>query len=209
LSFAAALFVKVVFMLPRLRSFVVFVSVLALIAGVALLLYAKWSEPLLAATTALERGDSARALEAYRGSTERFAGMPIAQQIFARDFARATHNQLALLYRAGNYDAVIEAADTAPPEASPHFWVGCALFAKAELEEKAEARLEWLNRAKDTFKLALAAAPDDWDTKYNYELAARLVSVLRTKPKQVPPALLQLLRPTKEGPMREPVKKTG
>ena len=51
--------------------------------------------------------------------------------------------------------------------------------------------------------------PNDWDTKYNYELSARLVTALRTKPKQVPPSLMQLLRPSKEGPMREPVKKTG
>ena len=196
-------------MLPRVRSFVVFVAVLALIAGAALLVYARWTEPQIEAAAAVATGDSARALEAYRSSTGRFKDMPVTQQILPRDFARASYNELALLYRSGNYDAVLEAADTAPPAASPHFWAGCALFAKSELEDKPEERLAWLNRAKDTFKLALAAAPDDWDTKYNYELSARLVSVLRTKPKQVPPALLQLLRPSKEGPMREPVKKTG
>jgi hypothetical protein len=196
-------------MLPRVRSFVVFMAVLALIAGAALLLYARWTEPLIEAAAATAAGDSARALQAYKGSKARFNDMPITQQVLSRDFARATHNELALLYRSGNYDAVLEAADTAPPAASPHFWAGCALFAKGALEEKPEERLAWLNRAKDTFKLALAAAPEDWDTKYNYELSARLVNVLRTKPKQVPPALLQLLRPSKEGPMREPVKKVG
>ena len=196
-------------MIPRVRSFVAFVSVLALIAGIALLLYARWSEPQLEAAAAVQAGDAAHALDVYRVSTARFKEMPITQQLFSRDFARATHNQLALLYKAGNYDAVIETADTAPPAAAPHFWVGCALFAKSELEKKPEARLEWLTRAKDSFKLALAAAPDDWDTKYNYELSSRLSTALRTKPKQVPPALMQLLRPSKEGPVREPVKKTG
>ena len=193
----------------RLRPLLVLASVIALIAGIALLLYGRWSEPLLEAAAAVEAGDSTRALAAYQHSTQRFTDMPLAQQILTRDYARATHNQLALLYRAGDFDGVIESADNAPPEASPHFWVGCALFAKSELEEKSEARVEWLSRAKDTFKLALVAEPDDWDTKYNYELSARLVTVLRTKPKQVPPSLIQLLRPTKEGPMREPVKKTG
>ena len=196
-------------MLPRVRSFVVFVAILALIAGAALLLYARWTAPQIEAAAAAAAGDSTRALQAYRGSTARFRDLPVTQQILPRDFARATYNELALLYRSGNYDAVLEAGDTAPADAFPHFWAGCALFAKSDLEDKAEERLAWLNRAKDTFKLALAAAPDDWDTKYNYELSARLVSVLRSKPKQVPPALLPLLRPTKEGPMREPVKKTG
>jgi hypothetical protein len=196
-------------MLPRVRSFVVFVAVLALIAGAALLLYARWTEPQVQAAAAAAAGDSTRALLNFQSSTTRFKDMPVTQQMLPRDFARATYNELALLYQSGNYDAVLEAADAAPAGAFPHFWAGCALFAKGELEEKAEERLAWLNRAKDTFKLALAANPDDWDTKYNYELSSRLVSALRTKPKQVPPALLQLLRPSKEGPMREPVKKTG
>jgi len=182
---------------------------LALLAGLVLLVYARWTAPLLEAAEAAEVGDSTRALDAYQTATARFSDVPLAQQVLPDHFARAAHNQLALLYHAGEYDAVIEAADTAPPDASPHFWIGCAMFAKGELEEKPEARLEWLNRAKDEFKLALTAAPDDWDTKYNYELTTRLVTALRTKPKQVPPALMQLLRPSKEGPMREPVKKTG
>jgi tetratricopeptide (TPR) repeat protein len=195
--------------IPRVRSIIVFVAVVALIAGISLLVYARWSAPLAAAATATDAGDSERALAAYRLSIARFNDMPLTQQLFPPDYARATHNQLALLYRAGNYDAVIEAAETAPPAASPYFWAGCALFAKSEQEEKAAARLEWINRAKDTFKLALAAAPEDWDTKYNYELASRLAAALKTNPKQAPPALMQLLRPSKEGPTREPVKKTG
>ena len=196
-------------MLPRVRSSIVLVSIAALLAGIALLGYARWSTPLLQAQTAADTGDSAAALAGYQVSATRFTDMPVAQQILPRDFSRAAHNQLALLYRAGDYDGVIEAAETAPPDAAPHFWVGCALFAKSEQADKAEARLEWISRAKDAFKQALAAAPNDWDTKYNYELSSRLTTALRTKPKQVPPALLQLLRPTKEGPMREPVKKTG
>ena len=139
-------------MLPRVRSFIVFMAVLALIAGAALLLYARWTEPLIEAAAATAAGDSARALQAYKGSTARFSEMPVTQQILPRDFARATYNELALLYQKGDYDAVLEAADTAPPAASPHFWAGCALFAKGELEDKAEERLAWLNRAKDTFK---------------------------------------------------------
>ena len=197
-------------MLPRVRSFIVFVAVLALIAGAALLLYARWTEPLIEAASATAAGDSARALQAYQGSTARFAEMPITQQILARDFARATHNQLALLYQKGDYDAVLEAADTAPPAAfAPFLGRVCALCEERNSKRRRKSGSHGSIAPRTRSRLALAAAPDDWDTKYNYELSARLVSALRTKPKQVPPALLQLLRPSKEGPMREPVKKTG
>ena len=88
-------------MLPRVRSSVVFLSVIALITGIALLVYARWSTPLLHAAAAVREGDSTRALAAYQVSTGRFGDMPITQQLFPRDFSRAAHNQLALLYKAG------------------------------------------------------------------------------------------------------------
>ena len=46
-------------MLPRVRSFIVVIAVLALIAGAALLLYARWTEPLIEAAAATAAGDSA------------------------------------------------------------------------------------------------------------------------------------------------------
>jgi hypothetical protein len=196
-------------MLPRARSFVVLMSVLALLAGVGLLLYAHWSKPLIQASRAAEVRDVEGALGAYATGASRFRDVVLSQRAFHDDFAWLTYNRLALLYRTGRYDAVLEAADGAPPGAAPHFWMGCALFAKSAQEKKPEARLEWLSRAEDEFKLALAAAPDDWDTKYNYELAGRLGVVLRKKPEAVPPSMMQLLRPSKEGPQREPPKKTG
>ena len=57
------------------------------------------------------------------------------------------------------------------------------MFAKSLQEEGAEGQLQWLTRAEDEFKLALASEPGDWDTKYNYELSARLVAALRRPPK--------------------------
>ena len=43
-------------MLPRVRSFVVFVAILALIAGAALLLYARWTAPQIEAAAASRGG---------------------------------------------------------------------------------------------------------------------------------------------------------
>ena len=64
-----------------------------MIAGIALLLYARWTQPLIDAAAATAAGDSARALQAYNVSTARFSEMPLTQQVLSHDFARATHNQ--------------------------------------------------------------------------------------------------------------------
>jgi hypothetical protein len=186
------------------------VSVLALIGGLALIAYGEWSKPLIDADRAVQSRDSLGALRAYGASAVRFRDRAPMQQLLAGDFARLTHNQLALLYRTGQYEAVIDAAGTAPSGAAPHFWVGSAMFAKSLQEDSADGQLQWLTRAEEEFKLALAAEPDDFDTKYNYELTARMVASMRRPPKPgQKPSPIKLLRP--EGPpqQREAVKKVG
>lgn len=195
--------------LPRFRSTLIVVPVLALLAGAALLVYSRWSQPLIEAEAASKARDPKRALGAYAVSAARFNQLATTRQMFPDEFARLTHNQLALLYQAGEYDKVIEMAEAAPPEAAPRFWVACSLFAKGRLQAKPEVRLEWLTRAEDEFKLALAAAPDDWDTKYNYELTARLTAAMRKQPKAAPPDIMQLLKPQPTGQQNKEVKKTG
>lgn len=195
--------------LPRVRSTLVLVPVLALLAGAALLAYSGWSKPLMEAEEALKARDPEAALKAFHAGATRFRELPAAQQLLRAEFAGVTHNQLALLYRKAEYDKVIETAEGAPPEAAPHFWVACSLFAKARQQPKPETRLEWLTRAEDEFKLALVAAPDDFDTKYNYELTQRLAAALRKQPKTSTPNMMQLLRPQPTGRQQPQVKKTG
>jgi hypothetical protein len=202
-------------MLPRFRSIFILVPIVALIAGTALVVYGRWSKPLVDAADAIGAREPERALGAYAVSAARFRRLPSAQQLFARDFALLTHNRLALLYQRGEYDALIEAADAAPADAAAHFWVGCALFARSRQAQTRESQLEWLGRAEDEFKLALTDAPDDWDTKYNYEVVARLAAALRNQPKagrqmqSAPTSLMQLLRPQPTQRQQRPVKKAG
>ena len=196
--------------LPRVRSFFYLLSVLALIAGAALLGYAQWSKPMLEAERALEARDAEGALRAYGASVTRFRARSPMQQLLHDDYARVAQNQLAILYRTGQYETVIDTAGSAPVDAAPHFWVGCAMFAKSLQEEGAEGQLQWLTRAEDEFKLALASEPGDWDTKYNYELSARLVAALRRPPKPGnKPSAIKLLRPEGPSQQREPMKKIG
>ena len=195
---------------PRFRSFFYLLSVLALIGGAALLAYGQWSQPLVEAERAIQAREPEGALRAYAVSIARFRERAPMQQLLRQDYAGVAHNQLAILYRTGQFETVIDTAGSAPVDAAPHFWVGCAMFAKSLQEEGAEGQLQWLTRAEDEFKLALASEPGDWDTKYNYELSARLVAALRRPPKPGnKPSAIKLLRPEGPSQQREPTKKVG
>src|SRR5262245_19517124 len=195
---------------PRFRSFFYLVAVLALVGGAALLAYGQWSSPLLEAERAVQARDSEAALRSYGLSVARFREREPLQQLLREDYTGAAHNQLAILYRPGQFETVIDTAGSAPVDAAPQCWVGCAMFAKRLQEEGAEGQLQWLTRAEDEFRLALASEPGDWDTKYNYELSARLVAALRRPPKPgQKPNPIKLLRPEGPSQQREPTKKVG
>jgi len=169
--------------------------VLLLLAGAASLAYARWTRQVGAGDRALAAGQYEDALTAYRAAEARFNGLPAVRQLFAADYARVVNNELWLLYRLGRYDETIDKAESAPAAAQPHFWSACALYDKAIVEQKPDARLGWLTRAEDEFRRAVEASPADWNTKYDFELTTRLAAELRKQPKTPPKQLMQLLRP--------------
>ena len=171
------------------------VIVLVMAAGVAALTYARWSDAIADGDRAMADGRLDGALAAYARAEQRFDRIGPAKQLVARDYDRTIANQLWALYRLGRYDETIEKADRAPESTDPHFWAGCALFEKAVAEDKPETRLGWMSRAEEEFRRAVDAAPDDWDTKYDFELVTRLAAELRKQPKTPPNQLMQLLRP--------------
>jgi tetratricopeptide (TPR) repeat protein len=173
--------------------------ILMLLAGVGLVSYAQWTRTITEADTALATGELDRALAAYQEAEARFDRTPAARQLFAGEYNRLVANRLWVLYRMKRFDDTIDAAEHAPLEASPHFWAGSAFFEKARVEAKPETRLGWLVRAEDEFRKAVEAAPEDWDTKFNYELTSRLAAALRKQPKTPPTQMMQLLRPPTAG----------
>jgi tetratricopeptide (TPR) repeat protein len=182
-------------------------AVVALLAGVAMLAYARWTRDLVRADEALAAGRLDEALAGYQAAGVRFDRTPAARQMFAGEYDRAVANHLWVLYRLERYDETIELAERAPAGALPHFWSGCAFFEKAVVEEKPETRLGWLSRAEDELRKAVEAAPDDWDTKYDFELTSRLAAELRKQPKTPPRQLMQLLRPP--SPSGKPARSVG
>jgi len=182
-------------------------AVVALLAGVAMLAYARWTRDLHRADEALAAGRLDEALAGYRSAGLRFDRVPATRQMFAADYDRTLANHLWVLYRLGRYDETIELAERAPAGALPHFWSGCAFFEKALVEEKPETRLGWLSRAEEELRKAVEATPDDWDTKYDFELTSRLAAELRKQPKTPPRQLMQLLRPP--SPSGKPARSVG
>lgn len=203
-------------MAPRAGSIMTLTALVAFVAGAALVAYGRWTRPIVGAAAALQAGDAQRALPPYAESSRRFRQVPLSQRALASDYSLVAHNHLSVLYGLGKYDELIDASTEAPAAAAPHFWAGCALFRKSVQQTKVDARLEWLTRAQDEFKLALVAAPDDWDTKFNYELTSRLIAALRPpdkgakQPANAPSTLMQLLRPQQQQQQQDrAVKKVG
>jgi tetratricopeptide (TPR) repeat protein len=189
------------------RAFASTLVVLLLAAGVGLIGYARWTGPLEAADAAVADGRYDQAVAGYQAAEARFDALPAMKQFLQIEHTRAVSNHLLALYRLERYDEVIELAQKAPASSQPNFWSACAFFRKAIVEESPEARLGWLSRAEEEFRKAIEASPDDWDTKFDYELTTRLASELRKQPNTPPKQMMQLLRPPTAG--AKPPRRTG
>ena len=178
--------------------------ILLLLAGLIFIGYARWTSAIVEADAAFADGHFDDAVTGYTAAEARFDSNPVFRQLAAAEHERVVANHLMALYRLQRYDEVIDLAQKAPPESRPHFWSGAALFQKATVEEKPDARLAWLSRAEDEFRRAVQASPDDWDTKYDFELTTRLAAELRKQPKNPPNQLMQLLRPQPKAGVKPP-----
>lgn len=58
------------------------------------------------------------------------------------------------------------------------FWAATVLARHALAQVKSEAAREELRQAAGSYRRALAAAPGDWDVKYNYELVMNALAKL-------------------------------
>ena len=190
-----------------MRPFASTVVIVVLVSGLALIAYARWTTPLEDADAALVEGRFEQAVVASQIAEARFDALPAAKQIVSGEYNRAVANHLLALYRLKRYDEVIDVAQKAPAAASPNFWAACAFFQKATVEDAPEARLGWLSRAEEEFRKAIEAAPEDWDTKFDFELTTRLAAELRKQPNTPPKQLMQLLRPPTAG--AKPPRRTG
>jgi mxaK protein len=191
----------------RPRFVPVAVLVLVLLAGSAAIAYARWTAPLVAGDRAVAEGRHDAALAAFGEAERRLGRFAVTRFLFAAPHAAAVYNQLGLLYRGGDHEGVLAKAAGAPAAASPHLWSGLALLRLGMAEGYADRQVTWFTRAEEELRQALEAAPGDWDAKFNYEIAARIVAELRRNPKKRIDDPMQLLRP--QPAQAPPVRKVG
>lgn len=169
--------------------------VLLLVSGCAMIAYARWTQPIADADAALAAGDVGRALESYALAEKRFDAAPPLKRLLSSEYDRIIGNQLRLLFHTDRNEETVEKAARAPEGANPHFWAAAACFEQGRAEADPSARLAWFGRAQQELIKAVDTAPDDWDAKYDLELALRLTFELRRAPQTPPGELMKLLRP--------------
>ena len=167
---------------------VVTVALMVLLVSLSLLSYAQWVRGIAVGDRALQNQDLAAAEAAYTAAVTRAEHIPLPSIFLRSRYRTLVFNRARLFDARHNYDALarwLEAAASHSPAiaAAPeyHFWTGVVEYEKAiDLKDKRAVR-EGLQRASEDFRLALESDPNDWDTKYNYELTARLLERMQNK----------------------------
>lgn len=187
-------------MKKRMTTVGSYVMVVLLAVGCVMLAYARWSHPIAYADAALATGDIGPALDGYAAAEERFDALPLLKWLLPSEYNRVIASQLRLLYYMELYEETIERAARAPAGADAHFWAAAACFEMGLVEEEGgpSARLAWFGRAQQELMRALDFTPDDWDIKYDLELALRITDEMRRT--DSPGELMKkLLRPRGDG----------
>ena len=178
-----------------------------MVIGLLLVFAGWWLRPITAAERAMASGNLERAVEEYALGRRRVDLIPFAQTLVPGLRDLLTDNELSLQYALRRYDRILEGRSSEPDRAPTSFWAGSVLFDKALVELVPRTRLEIMTEAHRTFRRALELNPGDWDTKFNYEVADRLLRILREQPEAPPEVIIKLLR--ERGPQPRSGRKTG
>jgi hypothetical protein len=171
------------------------IGVLGLLAGAILIVAGRWFSPMVSAQQAMKEGRLQVALIEYRSAERRLAGSAIVRRLLPEVYDSAISSELAIMYSLKQYDDVIDKAGATGSPAA-RFWAGCALFAKADIDVSDKNRLNWMAQAQQEFRGAVAAEPDNFDARFNYELIAKLIAGMKKDPTIERPKDLQMLVPS-------------
>jgi tetratricopeptide (TPR) repeat protein len=156
---------------------------LVLLISLGLFAYAWLNFELDRAKAAFDQGDLERALAIYSRIEEPFQSLPWLAQVFVAEHKQAGLNQVAILYsQRKNADALTKLEELpayAPAlveSADYSFWMGNVLFRQALESGDSETIANSLKSAMSEYQRGLAAEPDDWDLKYNYELVRSILA---------------------------------
>ena len=158
-----------------------------------------------AAQNAFQQGDSAAALESYRRAEMPFQKFPGMARLFKEEYAQVNFNQIAILYQQKQNQEAVEKLEQLPaylPDLAESgdysFWMGNLLFRQAIESKNPEASLNALKGALSEYQKGLAAKPDDWDLKFDYELVRAVFAKQdrsQEKQQQKVKTLIEKMRP--------------
>jgi tetratricopeptide (TPR) repeat protein len=157
------------------------------------------------AQDAFQQGDSSVALESYRRAEMPFQSVPWLARLFKEEYTHVNLNQVAILYQQKQNQEAVEKLEQLPaylPELAESgdyaFWMGNLLFRQATESKNQEASLNALKGALSEYQKGLAAKPDDWDLKFDYELVRAIFAKQdrsQEKQEQKVKTLIEKMRP--------------
>ena len=169
--------------MPRMSSARLAGYVLVFLISAGSLGYGWLTFELDRAQKAFSQGDLAGAMETYARVERPLRQIPWLPQIFAEEHKQASLNQVAILYsqrdNAGALAKLEELPAYAPAlgeSADYSFWMGNLLVREAVEGHDAETTVKTLRSALSEYQRGLAAQPDDWDLRFNYELLRSMLA---------------------------------
>jgi tetratricopeptide (TPR) repeat protein len=137
-----------------------------------------------------------------------FRKVPWLSRIVEGDYKRLIFDQVNVLFAQGEPDVIFdkfeEAVRNTPAikdQGDFAFWTGNLLFRRAVASQDGEEALGYLKSALAEYQRGLAAAPEDWDLKYNYEVMRQIFSQKEQDSKkegEKVKSILDKMRPTQE-----------
>ena len=163
-----------------------------------------------AAQTAHEQGDIEAAAQIYGSAEKVFYFIPWLSRILPEEYKDVSLRQVAILYEQDRADEAFEKLEqisiTAPSltESGEYsFWTGNLLLRRAFQTKDPESSVNAAKAALSEYQKGLAAQPDDWDLKYNFELVSQLFQKGdKSKDEQKVKSLVDKMRQNNE-PSRE------
>lgn len=168
------------------RSAAGLIGVLFILAlsGVALA-YASWLRGIERSNQFLAEGNTAASLQGYDKALRTVAVLPSSIRIVLAGYRELIYNRARALYVAQRPDELtrfLESQSAVAPQladdAEYQYWIGNVQFNNATAQKDKQQVQSGLQQAAESYRRALAAAPGDWDAKYNYELTSRLLEGL-------------------------------
>ena len=165
----------------KLSWFIILVVVLFLSLG--LMAYAWWLYKIESGTRAYKKGDLPAAAGIYAAAEEPFIQVPWLAHLVRKDYQKLIFDGVSILYGEGKDEEVIKKLEDAAA-GFPYlgetgefsFWMGNSLLRQAMRSKNPDASAGGLKAALAEYQRGLAAHPEDWDLKYNYELVRHTLS---------------------------------